>query len=117
MKRERVNQLFFFLPLLFLASLTIPHKSHAHALSAKTVALINCAIPALIGFLFLALAVLKFHGRQKGVVGGGDKPFSDRCRGACPTWSSRTNRCIQYSLVILGLVFLSLSLMEFLHLP
>jgi hypothetical protein len=63
--------------------------------------------PVLVGVVFTALAGAKLFGALRGIVGGGDKSWSQRCLGSCPTWSRRANRGLVVLFLMIGLVNLA----------
>ncbi len=46
---------------------------------------------ALVGIAFTTMGCLKMYGRSRGIMGGGGKPWTQRCLGSCPTWSRQIN--------------------------
>lgn len=62
---------------------------------------------ALVAITFTTLGCLKIYGRRRGIMGGGDKPWTQRCLGSCPTWSRQAN-------IAVILFFLGIGLVEFL---
>jgi hypothetical protein len=69
--------------------------------------------PALVGITFTGFAVLKLYGMSHGMVGGGGKPFRQRCLGSCPTWSRQTNVGLIVLFLIIGLANLAWALSSF----
>jgi hypothetical protein len=60
--------------------------------------------PAITGLALLTMGVLKLYGRNRGIVGGGDKPWRQRLlAGSCPTWSRSVNLMVPYVFLGLGL--------------
>ena len=58
--------------------------------------------PALVGVCFTSFACLKLYGMRHNIVGGGDKPFSQRCMGSCPTWSRNLNVAVTLLFLVIG---------------
>jgi protein involved in ribonucleotide reduction len=63
--------------------------------------------PAVVGVAFTFLASLKFYGMSRGVVGGGHKPWTQKCIGSCPTWSRQANIGIVVLFLVVGLASLA----------
>ena len=66
--------------------------------------------PALVGITFTSFAAVKLYGMSRGVVGGGGKPWRQRCLGSCPTWSRQANVGFVILFLIIGLANLAWAL-------
>lgn len=60
--------------------------------------------PALVGILFTVFAGAKLYGRSRGIVGGGGKPWSQRCLGSCPTWNRQMNTTLLILFLVVGII-------------
>jgi hypothetical protein len=63
--------------------------------------------PLIVGLYFTAIGLIKFYGHYKGIVGGGEKPFSTRILGSCPTWAKHVNTTMRYFFLLIGLIYLA----------
>ncbi len=59
--------------------------------------------PASVGLTFTTLGSLKVYGLSRCIVGGGDKPASQRICGTCPSWSRSVNLAAIGLLLAIGL--------------
>jgi hypothetical protein len=69
--------------------------------------------PALVGIIFTTFATIKLYGMSRGVVGGGEKPWRQRCLGNCPTWSRQANVGLVVLFLIIGLANLAWAFSSF----
>jgi hypothetical protein len=56
----------------------------------------------MIGSVFTTVGLLKLHALRHNIVGGGDKSFSCRLRGTCPTWSGQMNVLVMLIFLVIG---------------
>ncbi len=57
-----------------------------------------------IGIAFTSIGLLKVYGFRRNIVGGGDKPYSCRLLGICPTWSRKMNFMVRALFLSIGLL-------------
>jgi hypothetical protein len=76
-------------------------------------ALPNWFPPALVGITFTCFAAITLYGMSRGVVGGGGKPWQQRCLGSCPTWSRQKNVGLVVLFLVIGLANLAWALSSF----
>lgn len=62
---------------------------------------------ALVGITFTSLGCLKIYGRRRGIMGGGGKPWRQRCLGSGPTWSREMNLGVIALFLPIGLLELA----------
>jgi hypothetical protein len=58
----------------------------------------------MIGIVFTTVGLLKVYGFRRKIVGGGDKPYSCRLVGTCPTWTNETNFRVRAIFLSIGLL-------------
>ncbi len=62
----------------------------------------------MIGSVFTTFGLLKVYGFRHNIVGGGNKPYSCRLLGSCPTWSKQMNVVVTALFLVIGLSALSI---------
>lgn len=77
------------------------------AIHKSTLSFFDWFTPAFISAVFISLAIIKFIGQKRGLIGGGGKPWSQRLKsGYCPTWSRPVNLAVPYIFLFIGVIYL-----------